>query len=62
LRRPKGEGEKKTRRKDAHGVLIHHGSKKHKITFKNEIARVEIVENWKKLNENNPQTVCCNVF
>lgn len=54
----------KTGRKDSHGNSIRKGGKKHRISIKEELKQVNIVENWKLYNKHEyvNQTCVCNVF
>lgn len=36
---------------DSKGVQIQKGARKHRISFKQEIEEVYLVENWKKYNQ-----------
>ena len=54
-------------RSDATGSIIQAGSKKHKITFREKVHDITIVENWKEYNmENYEPSKCdcrsCNIF
>jgi len=52
------------RRRDAAGVPIKKGGKRHKIVFKKEIEEVKIIENWKIYNGHDyvHQSCYCNTF
>ena len=53
------------KRADAYGNQIKKGSKKHKISFRENITDVKEVENWKEYNVDDGKTGgqrCCSIF
>jgi len=51
-------------RQDANGNPILRGSRKHKISFKDKVDDIKIVENWKEYNQDNytTSTCYCNIY
>ena len=49
-------------RRDAYGVPIEAGSKRHRIKFKNQLRKVSVVENWKDYNSEENQSCTCNLI
>ena len=49
-------------RRDAYGVPIEAGSKRHRIKFKPQLRKVSIVENWKDYNTEENQSCTCTLI
>lgn len=63
LKKTKNNDESSTRQ-DANGNPILKGGRKHKISFKDKVEDVKVVENWKEYNADNytTSTCYCNIF